>query len=138
MTTTPTGHQAMAWVAAYEAAWRSPGTATLADLFIEDATYQPAPFRDPWRGIGEISRMWEAERDGADEQFTLVAELVAASDGRAVVRAEVRYGPSPDHPDGGQLYRDLWVVHFAADGRCASFEEWPFWPPSTDGAVAGD
>ncbi|WP_327035397.1 hypothetical protein [Micromonospora ureilytica] len=27
-----------------------------------------------------------------------------------------------------QEYRDLWVMRFADDGRCRSFEEWPFWP----------
>jgi hypothetical protein len=120
-------------VAGYERAWRRAGTDGLAELFIEDATYQPAPFRDPWRGLGEIARMWDAERDGPDEHFTLDAEPVAASDGRAVVRVEVRYDPP-----SGQLYRDLWVIHFAADGRCAAFEEWPFWPPTTPGSIAGD
>jgi ketosteroid isomerase-like protein len=120
-----------AWVAGYEAAWRSPGTHALADLFIEDATYQPAPFSDPWRGLGEIAAMWEAERDGPDEPFTLTWELVAASGARAVVRVEVHYDPPR-----GQLYRDLWVLHFAADGRCAAFEEWPFWPPGTPGGPA--
>ena len=133
MTATPTPDQAMAWVAAYERAWRSAGTAALAELFIEDATYQAAPFRDPWRGLGEIARMWEDERRGPDEPFTMAADLVAASHGRAVVRVEVQYDPP-----AGQLYRDLWIVHFAADGRCAAFEEWPFWPPATPGTVAGD
>jgi hypothetical protein len=35
---------------------------------------------------------------------------------------EVWYG----HPV--REYRDLWVMRFASDGRCAWFEEWPFWP----------
>ena len=33
-----------AWLAAYEQAWRSPGTAALAGLFSPDATYQQAPY----------------------------------------------------------------------------------------------
>ncbi len=82
-----------------------PGTEALAGLFIEDATYQPAPFSDPWRGLGQIAEMWEAERDGPDEAFTMTSEVVAASDARAVVRVEVQY--DPPH---GQLYRDLWVA----------------------------
>jgi hypothetical protein len=41
----------------------------------------------------------------------------------AVVRLDVRYGEPVR-----QEYRDLWVLTFAADGRCRSFEEWPFWP----------
>jgi hypothetical protein len=121
-----------AWVAAYEAAWRAPRTEALAELFIEDATYQPSPFSDPLRGLGQIAEMWVAERDGPDDAFTMTSEVVAASDSRAVVRVEVEYGPPRR-----QLYRDLWVLHFAADGRCAAFEEWPFWPPGTEGSVAG-
>lgn len=122
-----------AWVAAYEAAWRSPGTDALAGLFIEDATYQPSPFSEPWRGLARIGEMWEAERDGPDEAFTMRAELVATSHERAVVRVEVQYDPPQ-----GRLYRDLWVLHFAADGRCAAFEEWPFWPPGSGGHAAGE
>ena len=29
------------------------------------------------------------------------------------------------------------VMRFGPDGRCAGFEEWPFWPPGTPGVVAG-
>jgi hypothetical protein len=124
--------QATAWAAAYEEAWRSAGTDRLAELFTDEAEYSPAPFAAPIRGFGAIARMWEAERDGADEEFAMAAELVAASDGRAVVRVEVRYGaPARQH------YRDLWVLHLTADGRCERFEEWPFWPPGTDGTIAG-
>ena len=50
-------------------------------------------------------------------------EIVAVEADTAVVRVEVQYGP----PDRSR-YRDLWVVRFAADGRCREFEEWPFWP----------
>ena len=123
---------AMEWVARYEAAWRTPGTALLAGLFTADATYRPAPFADPIEGLTAIAEMWEAERSGPDEAFTMTAEPVAASAGRAVVRVEVRYGPpTPAH------YRDLWVLHLTDDGRCDTFEEWPFWPPGTRGTIAG-
>ena len=120
------------WTARYEDAWRAPGTDLLAGLFTPDATYRPAPFAEPVRGLAAIARLWEAERSGPDEPFTMTAEPVAASDGRAVVRVEVRYGP----PTNAQ-YRDLWIVHLREDGRCHSFEEWPFWPPGTSGAIAG-
>ena len=40
-----------------------------------------------------------------------------------MVRAEVCYGDPP-----AQEYRDLWVIRLADDGRCTSFEEWPYWP----------
>ena len=49
-------------------------------------------------------------------------EHVAAEGDTAAVRVEVHYG------DSGNEFRDLWIIRFASDGRCASFEEWPFWP----------
>ena len=111
------------WLAGYEAAWRAPGTAGLARLFTEDATYLQSPYQPPVTGLDAIGRMWETEREGPDEVFTLAANIVAVDGLVAVVRAEVRYGDPPT-----QEYRDLWVIRFAGDGRCASFEEWPFWP----------
>jgi ketosteroid isomerase-like protein len=111
------------WIDGYERAWRSPGTAMLRELFTEDARYYRSPYADPVEGIEAIARMWEAERDGPDEVFTMAAEIVAVERDTGVGRVLVRYG-DPVH----QEYRDLWVVRFAEDGRCSSFEEWPFWP----------
>jgi ketosteroid isomerase-like protein len=111
------------WIAAYERAWRDPGTDGLADLFTADATYSQGPYHDPVVGLAAIGVMWEAERDGPDEVFTLTGEVVAVDGDTAVARLEVRYGDPVD-----QEYRDLWIMRFGADGRCQSFEEWPFWP----------
>jgi hypothetical protein len=51
-----------AWVALYERAWRTPGTELLAELFAAEATYQTAPFEEPFQGLSAIAAMWEAER----------------------------------------------------------------------------
>jgi len=110
-------------VARYEAVWRAPGTTGLADLFAEDATYLKSPYEQPVAGLDAIKRMWEEEREGPDEVFTLATDILAVDGRTAVVRAEVHYGDPPV-----QEYRDLWVIRFADDGRCAWFEEWPFWP----------
>jgi hypothetical protein len=48
---------------------------------------------------------------------------VAVDGDVAVVGLHVQYGEP-----AAQRYRDLWVLRFAEDGRCAAFEEWPFWP----------
>ena len=56
------------------------------------------------------------------------ADVVAVDGETAVVRVSVDY----DRPDGGR-WRDLWVMRFAEDGRCSSFEEWPFAPGQPDG-----
>ena len=63
--------QLTAWVGGYEQAWRTPGTDTLAELFTEDASYSQGPYLEPVRGLPAIAAMWEAERDGPDEVFTM-------------------------------------------------------------------
>ena len=105
----------------YERAWRAPGTGALDRLFTAQATYRPGPFAQPLTGRAAIAAFWEAERDGPDEPFTMRWEPVAVEGGVGVARVEVDYG-------GPQvrLYRDLWIVTLEADGRCAAFEEWPF------------
>jgi ketosteroid isomerase-like protein len=116
------------WVEGYERLWRTPGTDGLAELFAPDATYLPSPWGRPVTGLEEIRQFWDAERDGAAEDFSLSAAVVAVDGATAVVRVSVDY----DRPDGGR-WRDLWVMRFAEDGRCASFEEWPFAPGQPDG-----
>ncbi|MDR2985984.1 MAG: nuclear transport factor 2 family protein [Nocardiopsaceae bacterium] len=115
------------WLAGYEAAWRAPGTDDLASLFTGDAIYSQSPYERPNTGLDEIKRMWEDEREGPDEVFTLATDIVAVDGSTAVVRAEVSYGHSSH-----QEYRDLWVMRFADDGRCTWFEEWPYWPGHPD------
>lgn len=112
-----------AWIAAYETAWRTEGTASLGQLFTDDATYQAAPFDEPLVGREAIARFWEAEREGPDEVFTLRSEIVAAQGDTAVARLEVVYGDPPQ-----LTYRDLWIITLTGDGRCRAFEEWPFYP----------
>lgn len=122
-----------AWVEAYERAWRTPGTDGLAELFTPEATYSMAPFQEPHRGLEEIARLWEAEREGPGETFALRSEVVAAEGDTSVVRAEVRYGDPVQRE-----YRDLWIVRLNTDGRCVAFEEWPFWPEGSAGGPQQD
>ena len=110
------------WLAAYEAAWRTAGTEPLRALFTDDASYRMSPYEEPVVGLPAIAELWEAERDGPDEPFTLQHEIVAVDGDTAVVRVEVRY----DQPSGE--FRDLWLIRFGADGRCVAFEEWPYAP----------
>jgi ketosteroid isomerase-like protein len=111
------------WVEGYERAWRTPGTAEIPVLFTADATYLHSPYEEPVVGVDAIGRMWEEDREGPSEVFTLSTDVVAVDDQTAVVRAEVRYGQPVV-----QEYRDLWILHLEADGRCSRFEEWPYWP----------
>ena len=116
------------WVAGYERLWRTPGTGLLADLFAPEAVYLPSPWAQPVEGLAAITRFWEAERDGPDEEFSMSSDIVALDGETAVVRVFVEYDARED-----QSWRDLWVVRFAQDGRCSSFEEWPFAPDQVDG-----
>jgi uncharacterized protein (TIGR02246 family) len=111
-----------AWVARYERAWRTSGTEALADLFVADASYLPSPWEQPTKGLDALARFWEAEREGPEEEFTMSSDVVAVDGETAVVRVFVEYGAPRSS------WRDLWVLRFAGDGRCSSFEEWPFTP----------
>ena len=109
------------WVAAYEHAWRTPGTEGLAELFAANATYRTAPYEEPHGGLAEISALWEREREGHDELFTMNSQIVAVDGDTGVVRVHVRYGDPLE-----VSYQDLWIIRLDAAGRCAAFEEWPF------------
>ena len=111
------------WLAGYEAAWRTPGSAGLTGLFTGDASYLQSPYAQPVTGLDAIRRMWETEREGPSEVFTVATDILAVDGPVAVVRAEVRYGEPLR-----QEYRDLWVIRLGDDGLCTWFEEWPYWP----------
>ena len=114
------------WVRDYEGLWRTPGVDRLGELFTADAEYLPSPWAEPVRGLDAIAEFWDAERDGPDEAFTMSSEVEAVDGQTAVVRVSVEYAD----PSAGR-WRDLWVLRFE-DGRCTSFEEWPFAPSTHD------
>jgi hypothetical protein len=118
-----TPEDVVGWVEGYERAWRSPGTEHLAELFTPDARYSPGPYAHTAVGLDELAALWERQRVGPDERFSLKWELVALDGEVAVLRVEVHYEDPVERE-----YRDLWIVRLGADGRCTSFEEWPFWP----------
>jgi hypothetical protein len=118
------------WIDTYERAWRTAGTDSLAELFAPDATYRTAPYREPHRGLEAIARLWEAERRGPDEAFTMTSEIVAVEGGTGVARIEVAYGPPVDRE-----WRDIWIVRLDERGRAVAFEEWPFAPEDDPGAT---
>jgi ketosteroid isomerase-like protein len=118
------------WIEAYEHAWRAPGTEGLSRLFTADAVYLHSPYAEPVVGLNALRKMWNDEREGPDEVFTLATEIVAVEGETAVVRTEVRYGDPVD-----QEYRNLWVLRLHADRRCSWFEEWPYWPGLSYSAI---
>jgi hypothetical protein len=83
------------WLAGYEATWRAPGTDSPAGLFTGDASYLHSPYEQPVTGLDAIKQMWDEDRNGPDEVFTLTTDILAVDGPTAVVRAEVRYGDPP-------------------------------------------
>jgi SnoaL-like domain len=116
------------WVEGYERAWRTAGTDELDVLFAPDATYRVSPWAPVVEGLAAIRVLWDEGRDGADEAFTMTSDVVAVDGTTAVVRVAVDYGD----PEASR-WRDLWVLRFDDEGRCAAFEEWPFEPGQDDG-----
>jgi ketosteroid isomerase-like protein len=114
------------WIDEYERAWRTESTDVLADLFTEDATYSMDPYGEVVHGLAAISELWNRERVSASERFTMTSSVVAVDGDKAVARIEVEYLDQP------RQYRDLWIIQFATDGRCRTFEEWPYWPGKFD------
>ena len=114
------------WLARYERAWRSPGTAALDELFGDGVIYVASPWASPILGLESLRRFWDAARDGPDEGFRMTSEIVAVDGATAVVRVHVDY-------DDGQRWRDLWVLTLDDQDRCERFEEWPFAPDRDDG-----
>jgi hypothetical protein len=127
MTYRTTHENVLTWVRDYERLWRTPGTNGLAELFTADASYLTSPWAPPIEGLPALAEFWEEGRDGPDEPFTMTSEVIAADGPTAVVRVSVEYG------GGGGRWRDLWILGFDDDGRCAAFEEWPFAPGQPDG-----
>ena len=121
-----------AWIALYVRAWRTPGTELLGDLFESESTYLTAPFEEPYHGLAAIAELWEREREGPEEVFTLTSEVIAVEGETGVARVHVRYGEPVS-----QEWADLWIVRFDRGGRCAAFEEWPFSPRTGSGAGTG-
>jgi hypothetical protein len=109
------------WISHYEKVWRTPGTDRLGELFADEVSYLASPWEQPMQGLADLATFWELQRDGADEEFEMTSEVVAVDGDVGVARIEVRYG-------NGDCWRDIWIVHFDAEGRCVHFEEWPIAP----------
>ncbi len=116
------------WLERYIKAWRTAGVALLDELFTDDVMYIASPWRPAISGIKNVKAMWQKTRAGADEVFTIQTQIIATENQVAVVRVEVHYAD-----DDPSQWRDLWILNFATDGRCAKFEEWPFHPGQDDG-----
>ena len=122
-----------AWLDGYVAAWKSYDPDGIGALFAEDAEYRYHPWDEPVRGRAAIVRAWiepEGAQSGRDEPGTYDAryEPYAIDGDRAVAIGSSDYFG----PDGSveQRYRNVFLLRFDGEGRCASFTEWFMLGPS--------
>ncbi len=119
----------MSWVQGYIAGWHGEDRSVVARLFTPDVRYRTSPYEESLVGHAPLEEFW---LDDAGSTFTATAEPVAVEGDAAVVRVEVHYGGEKP-----QEYRDLWLLHFAPDGRVDDFEEWAYWPGKPYSASEG-
>jgi ketosteroid isomerase-like protein len=105
-----------AWLDAYIEAWRSNDRAQVGALFAEDATYAYHPYDEPLRGRDAIADSWLSEPDAPGSWEASYRPLMADGD-RAIATGETRYAD-------GNVFSNLFVMRFDAEGRCTEFVEW--------------
>jgi hypothetical protein len=106
-----------AWMDGYVLAWSTNETDHIEALFTPDAVYDPQTADGEWEGLEEIVSRWQAIDDD-EENWDFEWRPVVESDDIAVVTARTRYFDPP------MSFRNLFVIHFDADGRCRDFTEW--------------
>ena len=111
-----------AWLSLYIDIWKSGDHSRVAELFTEDAVYYADPFSAPRQGIAAIEELWRSLGDPPDS-FDAVYEPFAVAGDLAVAIGSSRYfDVSRSRID--QEYGNVFVLRFAADGRCREYREW--------------
>jgi ketosteroid isomerase-like protein len=116
------------WLDRYVAAWLAYDPAAIGELFTDDAEYRYHPWDEPVSGRDEIVKDWlNPGGDAAkrDKPGTVEANYTCyAADGdHAVAVGDTTYREIPGGP-AVRRYENVWLIEFAADGRCRSFVEY--------------
>jgi ketosteroid isomerase-like protein len=123
-----TRDEAQRWLDRYVTAWLAYDAAAIGELFTTDAEYRYHPWDEPVVGRDEIVKGWlNPAGDAAkrDKPGTVEARYACYSaDGdRAVAVGDTVYRDAPGGPVT-RRYENVWLMEFAADGRCRSFIEY--------------
>jgi hypothetical protein len=115
---------AQRWLDAYAHAWLTYDPEEIGALFTEDAVYHYDPFTEPLHGRDAIVASW-LDEDARDPVGTYDGhyEPVLVAGDRVVANGRSRYFEA----DGTTLkaeFDNLFLLRFAADGRCAEYREW--------------
>jgi len=104
------------WVRRYVAAWTSNEPEAIGDLFTPDAEYRYHPWDEPVVGTAAIAASWLEGKDEPGE-WSFESWTVAVQGDRGIVEGRTVYL-------AGQVYRNLWIIDLAEEGRAARFTEW--------------
>ena len=111
------------WLAGYRHAWTTNDREDIARLFTDDIRYYTAPYRDPLGGLDEVAAYWLGEKESGIP-WTFEYDVLAREGGLYVVRAVTRYPEGTSDADGPEVFRNLWLVTLADDGRASEFVEY--------------
>jgi ketosteroid isomerase-like protein len=116
------------WLNRYVAAWFAFDAAAIGDLFTADVEYRYHPWDKPVKGRVAIVEDWlspAGDVGNRDKPGTVEAHYSCyAADGeRAVAVGETLYREVAGGPVD-RRYENVWLMEFAADGRCRSFIEY--------------
>ena len=111
------------WLDRYVAAWRANERAPIEALFTPDIVYRYRPYGDAHtdRGIDAVVGSWLGDDRDAPDAWDAAYEPFAVDGDRAVAVGWSRYLAAADAPE--RTYRNVFLLRFAADGRCAEFTE---------------
>jgi len=105
-----------AWVTAYRKAWGSNTDDDIRALFTDDGEYLGGPSDTAVVGVDAIVAHWISRAEKPDDT-TFEWEVIGVDGDTGFVQGRVDYVT-------GELFDNLWVIRFAADGRARSFTEW--------------
>ena len=110
-----------AWLDRYIDAWKSYEPDAIGDLFSEDAFYSYRGGSANVHGRAAIVGDWLRDRD-TEGSYDAAYRTLAIDGDVHVARGTSTYF----HPDRSvkQVFSNIFVCEFDADGRCSSFTEW--------------
>ncbi len=128
---TPDRPTVQRWLDAYVAAWRAYDESAIADLWTDDAVWV-YPFGIRATGRDAITAAWMAERDVfVGRGYDAAYEPIAIDDGIVVTHGRTLFYDRETGERQGE-FDNVWVLRFAADGRCSEFHEWYAGRPEHD------
>jgi hypothetical protein len=110
------------WLDAYVNAWRANTREPIVALFTDDVVYRFAPYgnANERHGIDAVADEWLREPDAPDS-WEAHYEPFAVDGDRAVATGWSNYVATDT--EAARRYHNVFLMRFAADGRCAEFTE---------------